>query len=86
MNEITAMWLVILSTLMFTIGMIIYNAKNLFRQDKSVLGVVFGLDNIRYTLMFLSFVSTNLFSSKIVKTSFSSVGRTISLSPFVTSH
>ena len=58
MNETTALWLVITSTLLFTISMVIYNYKNLFKHDRSVLGVVFGLDNLRYTLMFMSFIST----------------------------
>ena len=58
MNETTALWLVIIATLIFTIAMIFYNFKNLFNHAKSVQGVAFGLDNIRYTIMFISFVST----------------------------
>lgn len=58
MNGSTTMWLGMTATFFFTIGMISYNVKHLFRQQKAIHGVVLALDNIRYILMFISFMAT----------------------------
>ena len=44
MNGTTTMWLGMTATFFFTIGMISYNVKHLFKQQKAVQGVVLALD------------------------------------------
>ena len=58
MNSTTTMWLGMTATFFFTLWMISYNVKHLFRQQKAIHGVVLALDNIRYILMFISFMAT----------------------------
>jgi len=61
MNSVVGIWISMVFTVLFLIFMGARIVKSIVKDEKAILGVVFSLDNLRYTTMFLSFILTEYF-------------------------
>ena len=61
MSSLSALWITLVFVIIFLAFMGYRIVKSLFEGERAVMGIIFSLDNLRYTTMFMSFILTEYF-------------------------
>ena len=61
MSSLSALWITLVFVIIFLAFMGYRIVKSLFDGERAVMGIIFSLDNLRYTTMFMSFILTEYF-------------------------